>query len=65
MKLKYPGEPFRRHDECTACRFYQPDRPSGRCLPCGAGENFELLINDEEPDENELWKMCVESSDEE
>lgn len=65
MKLKFPGEPFRRHDECTECRFYEPSRPSGKCLRCGAGEFFELLINDEPPNEVELWKMCAERSDDE
>lgn len=46
-----------RHDECTDCRFFNPNRPSRKCLPCGSGEFFEERITDRAPTDNELMKI--------
>jgi hypothetical protein len=46
-----------RHDECTECRFFNPNRPSRRCLPCGSGEFFEQKIRDRDPTADELMRI--------
>jgi hypothetical protein len=46
-----------RHDGCTDCRFFNPNRPSRKCLPCGSGEFFEERVTDRAPTDNELMKL--------
>jgi hypothetical protein len=46
-----------RHSECRDCQFFNPIRPSAKCLPCGAGEFFKERVEVRTPDLTELMTM--------
>ncbi len=45
-----------RFSECRECRFYRYGNTSSKCGGCGAGEFFEEVIDDFEPDDAELME---------
>jgi hypothetical protein len=46
-----------RHKDCPSCKFFNPHRPSAKCVPCGAGEFFEEKDDDSELDDDELMAL--------
>jgi hypothetical protein len=48
-----------KFSDCQGCRFYLRNAvlEPRRCKACDAGEHFEPVINDQQPDDNELMRM--------
>jgi hypothetical protein len=46
-----------RHPECKICVHFRPETGSVHCLDCGAGENFEENIDDQQPDDDALMAI--------
>lgn len=53
MKFK-PKDP--RFPECRDCRFFRYGNTSPKCGDCGAGESFEEIIDEFDPDEDDLMQ---------
>lgn len=51
-----------RHSECHECVFFDPKRLKRECLGCGAGENFDPIVEAEEPSDEDLFTMLKDWS---
>jgi hypothetical protein len=48
-----------RHKDCPSCKHFKVDRPSAKCLPCGAGEFFEERVDEDNGEPSDSFLMAI------